>query len=589
MSSADAEQAVRGLFEERGQKISADLSRQIRASPREMLHALITVRPPGKPITDDLLALVRKVLQADVLKRTVVTNFVSDVGARGMDHKRRNIMLWRGDLRRLGVDAVVNAANSALLGCFEPSHKCIDNVLGGAAGPELRLECFRLRRSENEPVGRALVTAAGALPAKAIVHTVGPQVARAGRPTEQHRKQLASCYFSVLDAAHERGFRSVAFPCISTGLFGYPKAEAAKVAVAAVRDWIDRNDRDGEKMHVILNAFTDEDEEALAAALGIRSEVLKEKQNAELERKREAVRSHCAAAARELRKADVVMVTTGAGLSAAAGIDYTSRELFRELYPDMLRSSQMRCMYDIMSPAAPRDDPPRLWGYLCRQVEHVRFGTEMVRRDTYSILRRLVGDRPHFCVTSNADGMLHRLGHFDAANVYERQGTYSLMQCIPHPEHPVWQTAPELARLRAGLREDGSTSAPPPVCPTCGTPAVMLQVRGGDWFTEAPQREHAQSYASFVRSLRADMRVVVLELGCGFNTPSVIRWPNEHLVRNLPAATLIRVSMDHPELPHDVRGVSIQADLHDVLAMVETELKALSSQQDHPRPTDLVL
>mmetsp|Transcript_18852 Transcript_18852/g.42226 ORF Transcript_18852/g.42226 Transcript_18852/m.42226 type:complete len:294 (-) Transcript_18852:116-997(-) len=153
------------------------------------------------------------------------------------------LAVWRGDITTLSIDAIVNAANEAGLGCFQPTHRCIDNVIHCAAGPQLRRACheelLRLNasRAGNNilPTGQAMVTSAYNLPSKFIVHTPGP--------IGEKPELLSQCYRSVLDCCRRDGIRSVAFCCISTGFFGYPAEKAAKVALQVVRAWLDEDAR----------------------------------------------------------------------------------------------------------------------------------------------------------------------------------------------------------------------------------------------------------------------------------------------------------------------------------------------------------
>ena len=146
------------------------------------------------------------------------------------------VVLWQGDITRLDADAIVNAANSQLLGCFRPGHNCIDNVIHSAAGLQLREECAALMRAQGheEPTGTAKLTGGYNLPAKHVLHTVGPIIS--GPLREEDRALLASCYRSCMELAAERGLKSLAFCCISTGVFRFPKEEAARIAVDTVQN-----------------------------------------------------------------------------------------------------------------------------------------------------------------------------------------------------------------------------------------------------------------------------------------------------------------------------------------------------------------
>ena len=175
------------------------------------------------------------------------------------------IALWQGDITTLRVDAIVNAANSALLGCFYPLHGCIDNIIHSRSGVQLRLACHDIMAAQGheEPTGGAKITSAFNLPCRYVLHTVGPIIT--GRVTRRDREALASCYRSCLALAADRGCESVAFCCISTGEFHFPNREAAEIAVEAVRDFL--NGGDG-TLRVIFDVFKDRDLEIYRKLLG---------------------------------------------------------------------------------------------------------------------------------------------------------------------------------------------------------------------------------------------------------------------------------------------------------------------------------
>lgn len=212
------------------------------ADKQRLLRALMNVRKPAPP-SDELLTAQDKELQRQRDEKGVVA-FVEP-----------GLHLWQGDITRLQVDAIVNAANSQLLGCFVPLHACIDNAIHSAAGIQLRCACHDLMRMQghNEPTGRARITPGFNLPARYVLHTVGPIIPD-GRPTLEQVAQLASCYRACLDLAEEHALRSVAFCCISTGVFRFPQRLAAETAIRTVRQY--------PRQHVqtiVFNVFTDTD------------------------------------------------------------------------------------------------------------------------------------------------------------------------------------------------------------------------------------------------------------------------------------------------------------------------------------------
>lgn len=167
------------------------------------------------------------------------------------------IFLWQGDITTLRVDAIVNAANSQLLGCFIPHHGCIDNAIHSQAGLQLRLACYQLMKSQGqlEPTGHAKITPGFNLPAKYVIHTVGPIIH--DKVTLEDEQLLASSYRKSLEIALENGVSSLAFCCISTGEFRFPNYRAAEIAVATVREFLNENPT----LQVVFNVFKDHDKE----------------------------------------------------------------------------------------------------------------------------------------------------------------------------------------------------------------------------------------------------------------------------------------------------------------------------------------
>lgn len=227
---------------------------------KRLLRALMNVRPP-EPVSEEFLKIQDAYLSAERDRAGIVD-------AEALPHLRSDsrLVLWQGDITTLKADAIVNAANSALLGCFVPCHGCIDNAIHSAAGLQLREACARLMEEQGypEPAGRAKLTAGYNLPARYVLHTVGPIVR--GRVTRQDRKDLASCYRSCLALAAEHNLHSVAFCCISTGEFHFPNQEAARIAVDTVASFL--NQQSTSIRRVIFNVFKDLDAGIYRALLG---------------------------------------------------------------------------------------------------------------------------------------------------------------------------------------------------------------------------------------------------------------------------------------------------------------------------------
>lgn len=232
-----------------------------------LMRVLMTVRPP-RPVPDDVLMLQDEVLGARLEAAGIEE--ADDLPALPADAapaaSAGRIVLWQGDITRLRVDAIVNAANSQLLGCFVPLHPCIDNAIHSAAGMQLRNACEALMRGApgGEPPGRARLTPAFNLPSRYVLHTVGPIVR--GRPTEHDEATLASCYRACLELAGGLAdVRSIAFCGISTGQFGFPHLAAARIAVATVTEWLGLHGSELDR--VIFDVFSDQDHDDYARVL----------------------------------------------------------------------------------------------------------------------------------------------------------------------------------------------------------------------------------------------------------------------------------------------------------------------------------
>ncbi len=227
------------------------------AGKQRLLRSLMNIRMPGK-----MSAEVIKV-QDDYLKERAEEKGIVQLDE--IPEIRDGLSIWQGDITRLAVDAIVNAANSQMLGCFVPMHTCIDNCIHTYAGVQLRAECnrqmkklrMRYGRDYEQPTAVPMLTEAYNLPAKKVIHIVGPIVQ--SRLTPALEKDLADCYANTLNMCEENGLKSVAFCCISTGVFRFPNRRAAQIAVKTVTEWMEKHPRAVER--VIFNVFKEEDKE----------------------------------------------------------------------------------------------------------------------------------------------------------------------------------------------------------------------------------------------------------------------------------------------------------------------------------------
>ena len=239
------------------------------------VRSLMNIRMP-RGIADEFLEVQDAYLQEEAREKGIVA--LKDIptvkeqfgSCRPFADK---LSVWQGDITALQVGAIVNAANSQMLGCFVPCHRCIDNAIHSAAGVQLRQECnhimnqrrIRFGKNYEEPTGTATLTSAYNLPCEYVIHTVGPIVY--GRLTDALRSQLADCYRNVLLCCVDHGIESVAFCCISTGEFHFPNQEAAEIAVRTTEEFLTEHEGCCIR-RVIFNVFKDQDKEIYEEILG---------------------------------------------------------------------------------------------------------------------------------------------------------------------------------------------------------------------------------------------------------------------------------------------------------------------------------
>ena len=250
---------IRGLLAELPQYSNMEIPEDENEQKR-LLRSLMNIRAPH-PISDEFLRI-----QDEYLGEEVEEKGITDSALLPASPADSRLVLWRGDITTLKIDAIVNAANSALRGCFIPCHSCVDNIIHSVSGIQLRLACDRIMNEQgyDEPTGKAKLTPAYNLPSRYVIHTVGPIVS--GHLTETHCRQLADCYRSCLEAAADKGLKSIAFCCISTGEFHFPQRKAAEIAVRTVTDFLDADTRI-EK--VVFNVFKQEDQNIYRQLLGV--------------------------------------------------------------------------------------------------------------------------------------------------------------------------------------------------------------------------------------------------------------------------------------------------------------------------------
>ncbi len=228
-----------------GQKIPAD-----RQGQENLLRSLLNIRLP-KPVSDTFLKI-----QDAYLKERNIERGITDIADLKSVKSDPRLYIWQGDITTLKCDAIVNACNSQMLGCFSPMHACIDNFIHTYAGIELRLKMHEImtKQGHEEETGKAKITSGYNLPAKYILHTVGPIIQ--WEVTKEDEELLASCYRECLKLAADTGVTSIAFCCLSTGVFRFPQKRAAEIAIDTVKKFLEKDHR---IKKVIFNVFKEED------------------------------------------------------------------------------------------------------------------------------------------------------------------------------------------------------------------------------------------------------------------------------------------------------------------------------------------
>jgi O-acetyl-ADP-ribose deacetylase (regulator of RNase III)/NAD-dependent SIR2 family protein deacetylase len=562
---------------------------------RSIIQHLLVIRPAPEDPTDtdtdeeilyqqvdEILALEQSrtaLVDADTLPS------VGECAGTGTEEAFKRIVLWKGDITVLRATAIVNAANSALLGCFQPPHRCIDNVIHCKAGPRLRTACAQVIHAQghDERVGDAKITPGFSLPSEYVVHTVGPALRRGQKPTSIEREQLASCYTSSLDALlvsvqdrESQGSITIAFPCISTGLFAFPADEAVPIAVRSVVEWLEKHAHETASWRVIFNTFLPSDLELYTHYFQQQVQGFKlppPAPDASLQK-----------ALRLVQDADYLLISAGAGLSAAAGLDYTSESVMQKFHPKIREIiPSFRMMYSSIGYS--KWHPELMWGYLFKQISIVRFDWVRHRSaPTYSFLHTIRNAfeektaQSAYIVTSNADGMFEQ-EDFPKESTCLMQGEYGRIQCRkPCRQDSVWDARPFMEKALESFNEDTYEIEDPegiPKCPHCGgTMFLLLRIDGS--FLESALAEGKRAYRQWLKTTMQDVKqngkkLVILEVGVGFNTPGVLRIPNEDLATE-PGVSLVRVNSDHPELPFDTNGVGLGKDANEVLQFLAQEV-----------------
>jgi O-acetyl-ADP-ribose deacetylase (regulator of RNase III)/NAD-dependent SIR2 family protein deacetylase len=468
-----------------------------------------------------------------------------------------NVCIWRGDICKLRVGAVVNAANDAGLGCFQPSHRCIDNVLHRAAGPLLREECRALMKERGAPLSAGsppLLTSGYHLFAEHVLHVTGPCLQPRGRqPTAEEQATLARCYTGCLEAAAGAGIRSIAFCCLSAGLFGYPSRDAAAVALSTVGAWLRADtSRDALFDTIVFDVFTEEDERSYRS----QAKSLFNIPSTEGGATDAPAMGGVDRAAMDIASADHLLIVAAAGLSISLDLPnnpYHSNSDFAHHYPLAARYGY-RNGFEAMGLSADTRLPLGVRiAHTAKHFLNMRFRFPPTRG--YAALRALASTFPAesvFVWTSNVDGCFERSG-FERDRVYTTQGEMDKYQCTRCGN--VWQCEEQLRAIDEaavdGVLTDPSLGL---TCTRCGATFELLlpNLRGGDWFDHAPYDETSKRLSAWLdRLVATKASVAVIEVGVGPNTPVVTRIPAcafaSAVASNGGRAAYVRINPDPPE------------------------------------------
>ncbi|KAI9986565.1 hypothetical protein PInf_025518 [Phytophthora infestans] len=320
---------------------------------RDIVHHLLVARPPtddcGSKQEEELYTQVESLLNLELTQRKTIVDALklpTVIPSSSPDaHGFQQIALWKGDITTLRATAIVNAANSALLGCFQPSHKCIDNVIHSMAGPRLRAACHEImsRKAHEEPGGNAQITQGFALPSSFVIHTVGPQLRHGEQPTAAECDQLQSCYTKSLDLLLKKMETLNSMCLLRSRVFrlGYLHSRATSVplAVNSVLEWLNQHQEETRGWKIIFNTFLKRDYDLYKS-------FIESKCPGNVTLPPVPVSSAIQSALRAVQDADCLLVAAGAGLSAAAGLDYTSEAVMKKFHPDIRKIlPSFRMMY----------------------------------------------------------------------------------------------------------------------------------------------------------------------------------------------------------------------------------------------------
>lgn len=534
--------------------IPADKDRQ-----KSLLRSLMNIRMPHEADAQFIKIQDEYLRQANKEKGVVTLNDIDEVS--------EDIYVWKGDITRLKAGAIVNAANSGMTGCYQPCHNCIDNCIHTYAGVQLRYECAKIMRKQGyeEPTGQAKITPAYNLPCDYVIHTVGPIVQ--GILSGKHENQLESCYRSCLEIADKNNVDSIAFCCISTGVFMFPNDKAAEIAVKTVKSY---KEETGSRIKVIFNVFKDEDEEIYMKLLK------KSKRKITFESflcgmpakdyvyQNEDYDTQIKKAAKLLNEADYVLVGAGAGMSSAAGAKYGGsffEENFAEFQEKYGKGQYMQDMYS--AGFYPYPDEESYWGYWSKQA--LLGGIDLDVTPLHKTLLNALDDKKIFVLSTNADAQFVKAG-LPEEKIFCTQGDYFHIQCRKGCHNKTYNAVKMFKQMDQARKDCKVPSYMVPKCPVCGG-AMDMNLRKDNYFVQDEEWYKAEQRFSDFLTEATDKKLVLLELGVGFNTPMIIKYPFHNLTKINKSVNYICINLDEEPVPADIseHSLMITGDISAVL------------------------
>ncbi len=286
--------------------------------------------------------------------------------------------------------------------------------------------------------------------------------------------------------------------------------------------------------------------------------------------------------------ADRVLISAGAGMSVPAGINYHDQRKFAQLFPGLVKKGY-RMQYELITRHAVDNrrgwTAAVKWDYLATHVNYVYY--QIQNDETYRKLYSLVQDKNYFVMTTNVDGLFVQNG-FDKDKVYTPQGSFSRIQCLQRCTEQTWDAKPIIDRILSHIdpqTQEVNNPACLPVCRNCGGD-VFMNVRGGSWFIDQPYQAQLAALNRWIETI-GGAKITVLDIGTGFNTPGVVRRPAENIVEQNPGGSLIRINLNHYDIPKEIqsKSISIKGDVSEFINGVLMNRHNLRGEQHEDRAT----